>query len=74
MPPPRGERAHHPSPTGTTTTKSSERSSHMVQKKKSININYVPHNEFIHRETRHTDDDWDDVMFNLSTIVGGGLR
>ena len=39
-------------------------------KKKSINQNYIPHNEFIHRETRRTEEDWDNVMMNLSSLVG----
>jgi hypothetical protein len=32
-------------------------------------INYVPHNQFRHIETRRTDEDWEDYLLNLSEIV-----
>lgn len=33
-------------------------------------INYIPHNKFNHYDTRRTEEDFDDAMLRLSTIVG----
>ena len=34
------------------------------------NLNYVPHNEHRHIETRKTDEDWENYLFRLSKVVG----
>ena len=40
-----------------------------MQKKKSVNINYVPHNEYRHVETRRTEEDYEEYLENLSRVV-----
>jgi len=40
------------------------------ESKKSRFRNYVPHNEVVHRETRRSEEDWEDWLWKLSTTVG----